>query len=82
MTETVLDASALLALLRDEPGAAKVADAIADAKAEILEGAGADDVLVCNADDPRIAARTGGFSGRTVTFGMTAAGVGHATVSA
>jgi UDP-N-acetylmuramoyl-tripeptide--D-alanyl-D-alanine ligase len=57
-------------------------DAIADAKAEILEGAGADDVLVCNADDPRIAARTGGFSGRTVTFGMTAAGVGHATVSA
>lgn len=32
MTETVLDASALLALLRDEPGAAKVADAIADAR--------------------------------------------------
>lgn len=31
MTETVLDASALLALLRDEPGAAKVADVIADA---------------------------------------------------
>lgn len=32
MTETVLDASALLALLRDEPGAAKVADVIADAR--------------------------------------------------
>lgn len=32
MTETVLDASALLALLRNEPGAAKVADAIADAR--------------------------------------------------
>jgi hypothetical protein len=30
MSEVVLDASALLALLRDEPGAAKVADAIAD----------------------------------------------------
>lgn len=32
MTETVLDASALLALLRDEPGAAKVADVIANAR--------------------------------------------------
>ena len=32
MSETVLDASALLALLRDEPGAAKVADAIAQAR--------------------------------------------------
>lgn len=32
MSEVVLDASALLALLRDEPGAAKVADAIADAR--------------------------------------------------
>ena len=28
MSEVVLDASALLALLRDEPGAGKVADAI------------------------------------------------------
>ena len=33
------------------------ADAIADAKAEILEGAGADTVLVCNADDQRVMAR-------------------------
>jgi PIN domain nuclease of toxin-antitoxin system len=32
MSEVVLDASALLALLKDEPGAAKVADAIADAR--------------------------------------------------
>lgn len=31
MNEVVLDASALLALLRNEPGADKVADAIADA---------------------------------------------------
>lgn len=32
MSETVLDASALLALLRNEPGAAQVADAIASAR--------------------------------------------------
>ena len=32
MSEVVLDASALLALLRDEPGSAKVADAIAEAR--------------------------------------------------
>lgn len=32
MSEVVLDASALLALLRDEPGADMVADAIADAR--------------------------------------------------
>ena len=32
MSEVVLDASALLALLLDEPGAAKVADIIADAR--------------------------------------------------
>jgi UDP-N-acetylmuramoyl-tripeptide--D-alanyl-D-alanine ligase len=44
-------------------------DAIADAKAEILERADADDVLVCNADDDRIMRRAAGFPGRTVTFG-------------
>jgi UDP-N-acetylmuramoyl-tripeptide--D-alanyl-D-alanine ligase len=49
------------------------ADAIADAKAEILERAGADTRLVCNADDPRVLARVREFPGRTVTFG-TAAG--------
>jgi UDP-N-acetylmuramoyl-tripeptide--D-alanyl-D-alanine ligase len=48
-------------------------DAIADAKAEILEGASAETLLVCNADDPRVMSRVGGFPGRTLTFG-TAAG--------
>jgi UDP-N-acetylmuramoyl-tripeptide--D-alanyl-D-alanine ligase len=44
-------------------------DAIADAKAEILEGADASTLLVCSADDSRITARRGDFPGRTVTFG-------------
>ena len=48
------------------------ADAIADAKAEILESASADDVLVANGDDPRIAPRIGAFPGRRVTFGTKA----------
>ena len=47
------------------------ADAIADAKAEILERADPDHLLVCNADDPRIIARVGSFAGRTVTFGTS-----------
>ena len=52
------------------------ADAIADATAEILEGARPSDVLVANADDERIAARTPAFAGRVVTFGFgTAADV-------
>jgi UDP-N-acetylmuramoyl-tripeptide--D-alanyl-D-alanine ligase len=46
------------------------ADAIADAKAEILEQAKPTDVLVANADDPRIAARVRAFAGRVVTFGL------------
>jgi len=45
-------------------------DAIADAKAEILERAAASTVLVANADDERVAARTAGFAGRVVTFGI------------
>ncbi|MEP6918463.1 MAG: UDP-N-acetylmuramoyl-tripeptide--D-alanyl-D-alanine ligase [Acidobacteriota bacterium] len=45
-------------------------DAIADAKAEILENARAGDVLVANADDPRIARRMAAFAGRVVTFGI------------
>jgi UDP-N-acetylmuramoyl-tripeptide--D-alanyl-D-alanine ligase len=45
-------------------------DAIADAKAEILEDATASTVLVANADDDRIAARSPRFSGRVVTFGL------------
>jgi UDP-N-acetylmuramoyl-tripeptide--D-alanyl-D-alanine ligase len=45
-------------------------DAIADAKAEILERATADTVLVANADDDRIAPRIASFAGRIVTFGI------------
>jgi UDP-N-acetylmuramoyl-tripeptide--D-alanyl-D-alanine ligase len=45
-------------------------DAIADAKAEILEHARSTDVLVANADDDRIVARTKGFAGRVTTFGI------------
>jgi len=47
-------------------------DAIADAKAEILEGAKPDNVLVCSADDARVMARAGSFTGRRVTFGESA----------
>jgi UDP-N-acetylmuramoyl-tripeptide--D-alanyl-D-alanine ligase len=47
------------------------ADAIADAKAEILERAEPSHLLVCNADDPRVTARVGRFLGRTVTFGAS-----------
>jgi UDP-N-acetylmuramoyl-tripeptide--D-alanyl-D-alanine ligase len=47
-------------------------DAIADAKAEILERAGPTDVLVCNADDPRVMTRARRFAGRVVTFGTAA----------
>lgn len=36
MTEFVLDASALMAMLRDEPGAKKVADAIANARMSVF----------------------------------------------
>jgi UDP-N-acetylmuramoyl-tripeptide--D-alanyl-D-alanine ligase len=46
-------------------------DEIADAKGEILEGATANDVLVCNADDPLVAARTSSFAGRTMRFGLS-----------
>ncbi len=45
------------------------ADAIADAKAEILEDASPDTLLVANGDDPRVMARVPAFAGRTVTFG-------------
>jgi UDP-N-acetylmuramoyl-tripeptide--D-alanyl-D-alanine ligase len=47
------------------------ADAIADAKAEILEGASAETLLVANADDDRVMARVPSFAGRTVTFGLS-----------
>ena len=45
-------------------------DAIADAKAEIFEGASASTLLVANADDERIVARLPRFAGRVVTFGI------------
>src|SRR5207253_7142944 len=45
-------------------------DRIADAKAEIFDGAGPATLLVANADDERIAARIGSFAGRVVTFGI------------
>jgi UDP-N-acetylmuramoyl-tripeptide--D-alanyl-D-alanine ligase len=46
-------------------------DAIADAKAEILQRASAATLLVCNADDPRVMARASRFVGRVVTFGAS-----------
>ena len=54
-------------------------DAIADAKAEILERAGRTHVLVCNADDPRVMSRAAGFAGRTLTFGTVAGATVRAT---
>ncbi|MEX1129201.1 MAG: UDP-N-acetylmuramoyl-tripeptide--D-alanyl-D-alanine ligase [Vicinamibacterales bacterium] len=45
------------------------AEAIADAKAEILDGASAGTVLVANADDARVMARARRFAGRVMTFG-------------
>ena len=45
------------------------ADAIADAKGEILERANAGTVLVCNADDERVMSRAAGFPGKVLTFG-------------
>ncbi|MCA1562883.1 MAG: UDP-N-acetylmuramoyl-tripeptide--D-alanyl-D-alanine ligase [Acidobacteria bacterium] len=45
-------------------------DAIAEAKAEILEGARQSDVLVANANDARVMQHASAFRGRTVTFGL------------
>jgi UDP-N-acetylmuramoyl-tripeptide--D-alanyl-D-alanine ligase len=45
-------------------------DAIADAKAEILERATPSTLLVANADDTRITARIGSFPGIVRTFGI------------
>jgi UDP-N-acetylmuramoyl-tripeptide--D-alanyl-D-alanine ligase len=47
-------------------------EAIADAKAEILENANPDDVLICNADDPLVMSRVASFVGRRLTFGLAA----------
>ena len=45
-------------------------EAIADAKAEILEGANSESVLVANGDDPLVASRARRFAGRVMTFGL------------
>jgi UDP-N-acetylmuramoyl-tripeptide--D-alanyl-D-alanine ligase len=51
-------------------------DAIADAKAEILEGATHTTLVVANAADPRVMARVAQSAARVVTFGIdVAAGV-------
>jgi UDP-N-acetylmuramoyl-tripeptide--D-alanyl-D-alanine ligase len=47
-------------------------DAIAEAKAEILEGANRETRFVANADDPRVMGRAKGFHGRVITFGVDA----------
>ena len=54
-------------------------DAIADAKAEILERAESHDVLVCNADDARVMSHATAFAGRVVTFGEAAGATVRAT---
>jgi UDP-N-acetylmuramoyl-tripeptide--D-alanyl-D-alanine ligase len=45
-------------------------EAIADAKAEILESCSPGDVIVANADDPLVMARVSRFPGRVITFGL------------
>lgn len=47
-------------------------EAVADAKAEVLDGASTDSLLVANADDPLVRSRVAAFPGRTVTFGEAA----------
>jgi UDP-N-acetylmuramoyl-tripeptide--D-alanyl-D-alanine ligase len=46
------------------------ADAIADAKGEILEEASPDNILVANANDGRVMSRARRFAGRVLTFGI------------
>ncbi len=45
-------------------------EGIADAKAEIMDGATSASQLVANADDPRVMARVAAFPGRVTTFGV------------
>jgi UDP-N-acetylmuramoyl-tripeptide--D-alanyl-D-alanine ligase len=54
-------------------------DAVASAKAEILEHAGPATVVVANADDSLVARHTAGFAGRLVTFGTAAGATVRAT---
>ena len=53
-------------------------EAVAQAKAEVLESASADTVAVVNADDALVMAHTAGFPGRVVTFGLTPSAAVHA----
>jgi UDP-N-acetylmuramoyl-tripeptide--D-alanyl-D-alanine ligase len=53
-------------------------DAIADAKAEILEEVRPNDLLVCAADDARVMARARAFAGRVITFGESPDSIVHA----
>ena len=46
------------------------ADAIADAKAEILENGAPSHLLVVNANDPRVMERARQFAGKVMTFGI------------
>jgi UDP-N-acetylmuramoyl-tripeptide--D-alanyl-D-alanine ligase len=55
------------------------AEAIADAKSEILQRATAATLLVCNADDRRVMARARTFPGTTMTFGTAAEATVRAT---
>ena len=48
-------------------------DAIAEAKAEIMDQGRPDDLLVVNANDPRVTSRAAWFVGRVVTFGIDTA---------
>ena len=54
-------------------------DAVAAAKAEILERADARTVVVANADDPLVMAHVTGFPGRRLTFGESASADVRAT---
>src|SRR4029078_6821181 len=47
------------------------ADAMADTKPQILDGARPGDLLVAGFDDARIRARSGAFGGMTVSFGLS-----------
>jgi UDP-N-acetylmuramoyl-tripeptide--D-alanyl-D-alanine ligase len=55
------------------------ADALAEAKAEILEQARPADVLVANADDARVMAHASRFAGRVATFGLAEGATVRAT---
>jgi UDP-N-acetylmuramoyl-tripeptide--D-alanyl-D-alanine ligase len=57
-------------------------EAIAAAKAELVEGMKPGGTAVLNADDPRVLAMKNKHTGKNVTFGITAAALGQADVTA